>query len=159
MVITIGEGVGGGDQRVHLWPSWLSKMKAVLTSRNVCNCTPTYTASRPTRSESPRTTPWESGEDRRCLFVITVSVRGRISSSVWFMGFMLIIFTFERTFFRKGLSFAVGGHWILEVDSVFKSPGGVVVDTKCLGSCDVAKSIVFELDYNVMEWLEYFLTL
>ena len=37
----------------------------------------------------------------------------------------------------------------MEVNSICKSPGGVAVDTKGLGSCDVAKSVTFELGYNV----------
>jgi hypothetical protein len=75
------------------------------------------------------------------------------------MDLLLIIFTIERTFFRRGLSFAVGGHWILKANLFCKSPGGGVVDTKGLGSCDVAKSVTFELGYNVMKGTEYFLSL
>ena len=47
----------------------------------------------------------------------------------------------------------------MEVNSVCKSPGGVVVDTKGLGSCDVVKSVTLELGYNVMEGTEFFLSL
>jgi hypothetical protein len=155
-VVTIREGVGGtklctcGSLDSRRWKQyWFPETSAI--------------AFPPTRRHVPHDLnrhkqPLENPAKIDTLFFITLSIRDRISSSTWFMDLLLIIFIFEMTYFRKGLSFAVSGHWILEVNSVCKSPGGVVVDTKGIGLCELAKYITFELVYNVMKGTEYFFT-